>query len=124
MQRATLLEGEARGGGHQSGNRPGGTDHEHLFAPVGGEMRSCACNRRHDEECEESRGTKSPSDRTAEWKQPGDIDAEMDDVAMDERMGEKGPDVRCQSARPRLIRIRVPCRREREFEEKSEVVLG
>src|SRR5215470_3107031 len=117
MQRATALEGEARGGGHQSRDRPGSTDHEHLFAPVGGKMRSCACNRSHGEECEEARGTKSPSDRTAEREQPGDIDAEMDDVAVDERMGEKGPDVRCQTAGPRLIRIRVSCRREGEFKQ-------
>ncbi len=65
---------------------------------MGDEMQGGAGNRGDGEEAEEPPGAEAARHRAAERQEPDRIDADMDEVGMEERIGEEGPDLGAEPA--------------------------
>src|SRR5260221_1834306 len=84
---------------HETGDRCRGAYHRHQLTPMGNKMRQAAGRSRRRKEADDAQVPESPRDRAAERQEPNRIHAEMEDVAVNERIGYEGPDIRASSAR-------------------------
>ncbi len=90
------------------------------------QMHGGARRRRHGEKGDETQRAETARDRRAECEQPHGVESEMRPVAVDQRVGDEGPDLRAESARHRALRqdrCVVARRNEREQQQKFDVLL-
>ena len=68
------------------------------FAAMRPQMRGSSRRRRHGERMQKSHRAEAARDRRAERQQPDRVEPEMRPVAVDQRVGDEGPDVRAEPA--------------------------
>src|SRR6266436_1218168 len=97
--RSATLKRESDRACHEPGDRCRGSYHRHQLTPMGNKMRQGAGRRRRPKEADDAQVPESPRHSTAERQEPNRIHAEMGDVAVNERIGYEGPDIRASAAR-------------------------
>ena len=111
---------------HEARDRGRCADHRHECAGMGEQMHRSPGRRRHGKEGEEARRAEAARDRRAECQQPHAVQSEMRPVAMNECVGDEGPDVGAEAAWHVALRNngRVePRRNEGEPEQEVDILL-
>src|SRR5882762_9380871 len=98
-ERSAALKCESDRARHETGDCRRGSYHRHQLAPMGNKMRQGTGRRRSPKEADDAQVPEAPRDSAAERQEPNRIHAEMGDVAVNERVGYEGPDIRASSAR-------------------------
>ena len=124
-ERPAALKHEADRRRHEARNCRRASDHRLAPARMGGEMRGRPCRGGNREERNEARGAEAARHRRPERQQPHRIDGEMHGVAVDERVGDEGPDIRRPSTGKHAVRQRVVVahRNEREGRQQLAILL-
>ena len=81
-----------------------------VVAAMREQMQHRAGRRGDGEECEKTQRTETARDRAAERQEPDDIDAEMNPVGVNQRVGDEGPELGAPAAGQNIDRTTTCCR--------------